>query len=449
MKAINKFLLWLAIPMITLLMGACQASVPTEKEISWEGETPNFIIWVADDQYLESVGCYGADPSHTPNIDRLAAEGLKFTRAYSTSSICTPARAALYTGMYPIKNGSHPNHSGLKADIPTMPGLMRELGYRSALVGKTGVHECPTRPTNTFIWDDEFPLTKESIEGTEWSEKAMGKHRKMNYDAIKEFMQPDSLPYCLFVASSLPHGPYLTQIENGLEGYPANNWVTDNQLGWYLDVIKETGEEENTVVIFVSDNGSNTDSSKYTLYDPGVHVPMIISWPNHVVPGTETDALADFTDVMPTLIDLVGGTPAPDMDGKSLVPLMKGKNLSVREDLYLSFTCLGVNDVYVPYPIRAVVNDQYKLIHYLNHEVDPPKGSNVGLAPEWGLYDLVNDPKEEVNLYGNEQYASIMEDMHNRLEAWNLEVGDKGMETEYEAVAMFPDKIGHLKMPGD
>jgi arylsulfatase A-like enzyme len=89
---------------------------------------PNFIIWVADDQYLESVGCYGAVPSHTPNIDGLAAAGLKFTRAYSTSSICTPARSALYTGMYPIKNGAHPNHSGLKEDIPSMPGIMRKLG---------------------------------------------------------------------------------------------------------------------------------------------------------------------------------------------------------------------------------------------------------------------------------------------------------------------------------
>lgn len=441
----NNLLLCILIPVISILIAACKTGTTAEQEENRESERPNFIIWVADDQYLESVGCYGAEPSHTPNIDRLAEEGLKFTRAYSTSSICTPARAALYTGMYPIKNGAHPNHSGLKANISTMPVIMRELGYRSAIVGKKGVHKCPTRPTDLFEWDDEFPLTKVTIEGAEWSEKAAGKHRKMDYDAIKEFMQADSLPYCLFVASSLPHGPELTKIENGLEGYPANNWMSDNQLGWYLDMLKETGQVDNTVVIFVSDNGSNTERSKYTLYEPGVHIPMIIRWPGHVQPGTETDALVDFTDVMPTLMELTGGKPDPEMDGKSLVPLMKGKDVPLREDLYLSFTCLGVNDIYEPYPIRAVVNDQYKLIHYLNHEIDPPRGSGVGRAPEWGLYDLLNDPLESVNLFEDEQYAETVKDLMKRLEFWTLEVGDKGMETEYEAVDMFPDKIGHLK----
>ncbi|MFC2080941.1 sulfatase [Bacteroidota bacterium] len=428
------------------MLGACQVGATPGEDDSWESEKPNFIIWVADDQYLESVGCYGGDPAHTPNIDRLAEEGLKFNRAYSTSSICTPARSALYTGMYPIKNGAHPNHSGLKADIPTMPVLMRQLGYRSALVGKTGVHECPTRPTNTFLWDAELPHTKITIEGAEWSEKAAGKHRVMDYDAIKEFMQPDSLPYCMFVASSLPHGPELYRISNGLEGYPANNWKTDEQLGWYLDMLEETGQVDNTVIIFVSDNGSNTPRSKYTLYEPGVHIPMIIRWPGHVKPGTETNALVDFTDVMPSLMDLVGGTPDPEMDGKSLVPLMKGLDVRLHEDLYLSFTCLGVNDIFEPYPIRAVVGDQYKLIHYLNHEIDPPRGSGVDRGPEWGLYDLLNDPLEAVNLFEEEEFTDIREELLKRLEFWTQEVGDKGMETEFEAVDMFPDKIGHLKM---
>ena len=260
------------------------------------------------------------------------------------------------------------------------------------------------------------------------------------------FMQPDSLPYCLFVASSLPHGPELSRISNGLEGYPANNWKTDEQLGWYLDVLEETGQVENTVIIYVSDNGSNTERSKYTLYEPGVHIPMIITWPGHIKAGTETDALVDFTDVMPTLMELVGGTPTPEMNGKSLVPLLKGCDVKIHQDLYLSFTCLGVNEILEPYPIRAVVNDRYKLIHYLNHEIEPPRGSGVGKVPEWQLFDLKNDPGEAENLYENAEYAEIREDLTKRLEFWTLEVGDKGMETEFEAVGMFPDTIGHLKI---
>jgi len=447
MRRMNKLLFLILLPAGVFLLSACPSVGETETGQDWTEEKPNFIIWVADDQYLESVGCYGADPSHTPNIDKLAGEGLLFTRAYSTASICTPARSALYTGMYPIKNGSHPNHSGLKKDIPSMPSIMRELGYRSAIVGKHGVHEIPTRPTNTFVWDEELPHTRTSIPGTEWSEKAMGKHRVMDWAGMEEFLQADSMPFCMFVASSLPHGPYLSRTDNGLEGYPANNWKSDWQFGETMRLLEEAGHAENTVVIFLSDNGSNTARSKYTLFEPGVNVPMIISWPGHVAPGTRTDALADFTDVMPTLLELAGGRASAEMDGKSLVPLMQGKDIEIHEDLYLSHTMLGVNEVYDPYPIRGVVTKKYKFIHYLNHEIDPPRGNGVGKSPEYLLFDLSKDPGESANLANEADYQDVREDMQKRLDAWTLEVGDRGMETEYEAVDMFPNKIGHLMMP--
>lgn len=441
----RDFLKAASLGLTTALLPGCTTVGPNKTAATKALVKPNFIIWVADDQFLESVGCYGAEPSHTPNIDRLALEGLKFTRAYSTSSICTPARSALYTGMYPIKNGAHPNHSGLKEDIPSMPGIMRELGYRSAIVGKHGVHVRPTRPNNTFVWDEEFPLTDVTIKGAEWNKDAAKKHREMDYAGVKEFISDCNEPFCLFVASSLPHGPLLTKIENGLEGYPANNWTMDYQFGKCLQMLEETGQADNTVVIFVSDNGSNTERSKYTLYEPGVHVPMIIRWPGHVQPKTVTNALVDFTDIMPTLIELASGKPDLEMDGVSLVPLLNGENARLHDDLYLSFTCLGVNGVFDPYPIRAVVTDQYKLIHFLNHEIEPPKGNGVGKSPEFELFDLMNDPMESVNLAGDVKYAEIMEDMQKRLELWSLKVGDKGMETEFEAVDMFPEELGKLK----
>ena len=414
-----------------------------ESESNWGSEKPNVIIWVADDQYLESVGCYGGDSAHTPNIDKLAREGLRFTRGYSTSSICTPSRAALYTGMYPIKNGAHPNHSGLKEDIPSMPGIMKGLGYRTAIVGKHGVH---ARPTNTFVWDEKFPLTDNTVQGAEWSEKAAKKHREMDYEGVKAFITNDTQPFCLFVASSLPHGPNLTKIENGLYGYPANNWMSDWQLGKYMQMLEQTNHAENTMVFFVSDNGSNTERSKYTLFEPWVHVPMIAWWPGYIEANTTTDALVDFTDIMPTLMELAGGVPHVDMDGKSLVPLMQGKAIQPHEDLYLSVTCLGVADVIEPYPIRAVVTDRYKYIHYLNHKIDPPKGSGVLKSPEFLLYDLKTDPGESVNRAYDLDFSDVRKDMQNRLDTWTLKVGDRGMVTEFEAVEMFPEEIGHLEV---
>ena len=444
---IRQFLFIGLFPAGVFLLVGCTAREKSDGALDWTGEKPNFLIWVADDQYLESVGCYGGDPDQTPHIDKLAGEGLLFTRAYSTASICTPARSALYTGMYPIKNGSHPNHSGLKKDIPSMPSIMRGLGYRSAIVGKHGVHEIPTRPSNTFVWDEELPHTKVSISGSEWSEKARKKHRVMDWAGMERFLMADAGPFCLFVASSLPHGPYLSETDNGMEGYPANNWKSDWQFGETMSLLKASGKAENTVVVFVSDNGSNTSRSKYTLFEPGVNVPMIITWPGHVKPGTRTDALVDFTDIMPTLIELAGGTASEEMDGRSLVPLMKGRDVEIHEDLYLSHTMLGVNEVYEPYPIRGIVTRHHKFLHYLNHEIDPPRGNGVGKSPEYLLFDLSRDPGETKNLAEDPQYQEIRSQMQKRLDAWTHTVGDRGMETEYEAVGMFPDKIGHLKMP--
>ena len=415
------------------------------KGLAQDTEKPNIIIWVADDQYLESVGCYGGNPEHTPNIDKLASQGIKFTRAYSTASVCTPARSALYTGMHPIKNGAHPNHSGLKEGILSMPDIMRNLGYITGLVGKEGVHRNPIRPTDLFNWDVLMPHTKVTIKGAEYDKKAAKKHRVMDYKKVDKFISESKKPFCMFVASSLPHGPELSKIENGLTGYEASNWSTDLQVGKYIAMLDKAGKTENTVFVFVSDNGSNTPRSKYTLFEPGIHIPMIIKWPGHVKPNTVNHQLVDFTDVMPTLIDIAKGKPHKNMDGKSLLSLMKGGNEAVHEDLFASFTALGANYVNDPYPIRSVVTEQYKLIHYLNHSIFPPKGSVKTKSPEYLLFDLKNDPKELNNLATKKKYQSVMENMMARLNKWEKEVGDKGMETEMEAIDMFPGKITYQK----
>lgn len=447
---LTRFFLLIAL----ILSGFVGASLAKASEFqpSLDEKKPNIMIWVADDQYLASVGCYGGDARHTPNIDRFAEQGMRFTRAYSTSSICTPSRSALYTGMYPIRNGAHPNHSGLKKDLPSMPSILRQHGYRCALVGKAGVHDRPTRPSNTFVWDREIDHTEEIIAGAESDEKASGKHRVMNYGAAMDFITESEQPFLLFVASSLPHSPGLTRIENGLEDYAANNWTADAQFGRFLAMLQESGKESHTLVIYVSDNGSNTDRSKYTLYEPGVNVPMIVRWPEHVPPGSVCDQLVDFTDVMPTLLEIVGAShetqvlSAETMDGKSLLPLLGNLNSPLRQDLFLSFTGLGVHDIVEPYPIRAIVQQRYKLIHNLNYQVTPHKGRGVKKSPEFELYDLLNDPEELNNLALSEANAQRVESMRARLQEWSRNVGDKGMETEYEAVAMFPE-LKELNLP--
>lgn len=410
--------------------------------VGQKNEKPNVMIWVADDQYLSSVGVYGGDPAQTPNIDKFATEGMRFDKAYSTTSICTPARSALFTGMYPIRNGSHPNHSGLKKDVPSMPTTMKKLGYRCALVGKEGVHQKPTRPNNTFVWDYEFPHNGDPVEGADWGEKVAKKHKDMDYPSIRKFINDGDEPFCLFVAASLPHGPLLSKISNGFEGYPANNWLADYQFGQFLKMLDESGKAENTIVIYVSDNGAHTDYSKFTLYEPGVHVPMIVRWPGTVKANSVSKQLVDFTDVMPTIVTIAGGKPAANLDGKNILSILKGDESPLRSELFLSFTALGVNGIKTPYPIRSVVADRYKLIHNMNHKVTHPKGKDKQkTTSEFELYDLQNDPNEENNLAGDNSYASIEVDLLKRLNNWRTKVGDKGIDTELEAVGMFPDEL--------
>ena len=405
-------------------------------------EKPNIMIWVADDQYLASVGVYGGDPIQTPNIDEFAEQGMRFTNAYSTTSICTPARSALYTGMYPIRNGSHPNHSGLKKDVASMPTIMKELGYRAALVGKEGVHKRPTRPNNTFVWEARYPHNGLPVEGTERGGKVAKKHKGIDYEGVNEFLNDGDQPFIMFVAATLPHGPELGKISNGYEGYPANNWLTDYQFGQFLKMLDDAGKTENTIVIYVSDHGSNTPYSKYTLYEPAVHVPMIVRWPGQVKANSTSQQLVDFTDIMPTLMELAGGKPEREMDGKSLMSLLKGDEAALREDIFLSFTALGVKEAYTPYPIRSVVTQQYKLIHNLNYRAGNPKGkSKQKTSTEFELYDLQNDPQEDNNLAGKTEFKKIQADLLSRLRQWQESVGDQGMDTELEAVAMFPELL--------
>jgi N-sulfoglucosamine sulfohydrolase len=171
-------------------------------------------------------------------------------------------------------------------------------------------------------------------------------------------------------------------------------------------------------------------------------VPMIVRWPGQVKANSTSQQLVDFTDIMPTLMELAGGEPEREMDGKSLLPLLKGDEIALRDDIFLSYTALGVKEIYTPYPIRSVVTERYKLIHNINYKAGNPKGkSKQKTSTEFELYDLQNDPHEDNNLAGKVEFGEIQADLLSRLKQWQKSVGDRGMDTELEAVAMFPELL--------
>jgi N-sulfoglucosamine sulfohydrolase len=399
-----------------------------------QDKRPNILIYVADDQYKSSIGCYGADPSHTPNIDKLAEQGVRFTRCFTQSAICTPNRGTLLTGMYPLKHGAHANHSGFYDGIKSMPNYMKESGYRACVVGKDGIQ----KPSDLYEWEFRINKSKERVPGAD--EPRHDRHRKSRFDEIEKFIGSNSSrPFCIFHAASLPHSPVLNEIPNGLKGYDASNWYLDYELGQYMDLLQKYGLDENTIVIYLNDNEAQKKDTKNTLYDTGLNVPFIVRWPNHVKAGTTNDTVVGFIDVLPTLLEIIGGTPAKEIDGKSMLKVWEGKSSHLHDELYSSYTgvIVSFNRQETPYPIRAVRTENYKYIRYLNHTVTHPKFKGE-MFPYEELFDLKKDPKEEKNLAEVPEYQSLKNELSKKVDNWMLSMGDKGIESELESLKKYP-----------
>lgn len=398
---------------------------------------PNIVIYIADDQIMGSIGCYGAEPSRTPNIDRLAREGMRFTNGFAASSICTPNRGTLLTGMYPLRNGAHANHSGFHDGIKSLPNYMKELGYRACLAGKDGIQ----RASDLYHWEYKIEKSDEHVPGAD--EPKQDRHRKSDFPAVEKFLadKGDGRPFCYVHAASLPHAPYLNKLPNGLEGYDASNWYGDYEFGQLLDILDRNGLTDNTLVIYVNDNESGRPGAKYNLYELSLRVPLVVRWPGHVQPGSTNEAYVSLLDIMPTLMEVAKGVAPSTMDGKSMTALLEGRPAVLHEELYSSYSgvIVGSARLETPYPIRAVRNSRYKYIRNLNHSILHPKQkTETDLRPAEELYDLVNDPQEKSNKAEDPDLASVKKELSEKLDAWMKACNDKGIESELQALKDFP-----------
>ncbi|MGI9319856.1 MAG: sulfatase family protein [Thiogranum sp.] len=399
-----------------------------------KGKRPNIFIYVADDQYIGSVGCYGAEPSYTPNIDKLASQGMRFTRCYTPSSICSPNRGVLLSGQYPLKNGVHPNHSGYFDGIKSLPNYMKELGYRAIISGKDGIQ----KPSDLYEWEFRISKTDKHVPGAD--EPRHDRHRISDLAAIEAMVSAqDDRPFCHFHAASLPHGPLLNKSLNGLEGYDANNFYMDYELGQMLDILEKHGKADNTIVIYVNDNEAQLPRTKNTLYETGTRVPMVVRWPGVVDAGVTTDAMVSFTDFIPTLLEIAGGETPEVVDGKSMLPVWRRETDKHHGELYFSFSGVIVSRSgrqETPYPIRAIRTERYRYIRYINHTVPAPKGGKMNPYEE--LFDLVNDPGEQVNLAENPGFAAVKAELADKVDTWMVACDDQGIESELATLRKYP-----------
>ncbi len=418
---------------------------------------PNFVFIIADDCTFRDIGCYGGQ-AYTPNIDKLASEGMRFTQCFQAAPMCSPTRHNIYTGLYPVKSGAYPNHTFAKAGTKSVVHYLKPLGYRVALSGKKHINP-----------PDVFPF--------EYS----GKGNNPDFEAIDTFIsecKESGDPFCIFACSNEPHSPwnkgdasrydaaklklppYFVDTEltrENMTRYLAEITYYDGQVGQALALLDKHGLADNTLVIVVSEQGSSFPFGKWTCYDTGLQSVFIARWPGKIKRGTVNDALIEYLDVLPTYIEAAGGTPPAVLDGKSLLPVLLGKAKEHKEYVFGEMTTRGIINGSEHFGIRSIRSRRFKYVWNFTPEIkfqnactkssifrswQEKAASDSDAAekvrryehrPAEELYDVTKDQYELNNLADDPKYEKVKARLRMRLLEWMEAMGDKGQQTELEA----------------
>ncbi len=412
---------------------------------------PNIVFFISDDHSLRDSSVYGATDVKTPNMQRLSAAGMTFNRAFVASPSCAPSRAALLSGLMPARNGAEPNHAKPRPDIKMLPAYLHEQGYEVVAFGKVGHYN--------YTKDYGFDVALHT-----------GFHDDEAIPAAIKWLKArtSKKPLAFFVGTNWPHVPWP---KTG-EGYdpaalklPPSHFDTPQTRQWrarYYAAIKrfdtELGEVydatraklgTDTFFVHSSDHGAQWPFGKWNLYDEGIHVPLIVSWPGKIKAGTRTDAMVSWVDILPTLVAVAGGNPPPGLDGRSFLPVLRGQTKQQRDTIFTTHSGDGSMNVY---PMRSVRTARWKYILNLHQEflytthIDHAGGD--AYWPSWKaaaetdalaaaivhryrerpaeeLYDLDADPNELHNLALQPEHAAIKRRLHDELESWISAQGDK------------------------
>ena len=426
---------------------------------------PNFLIIMADDCTHTDLPVFGGENAMTPNIDRLARQGLVFNHAYVSEAMCQPCRSELYSGQHPMRNGAAWNHSGSRPDTKSLPHYLGDLGYRVGLAGKR--HITPVKA---------FPF--ERVGGFDQS-CVRNPTQPHQLDSVAQFMLDGTEPFCLVVALVEPHVPwvmgdasayppqkiklpeYLADTPLTREAYSrylAEITYMDGQVGEILELLNDSGKSDHTLVLFTSEQGSQFPGCKWTNWDNGLHTAVVARWPKHVPANKRSEAIVQYADIAPTLVDLAGGDPNRlPFDGSSFQASLRDHEVSHRVYAY------GIHNN-IPegpaYPIRTVTNGEFRYIRNLNADDIYIEKHLMGLNkdgflnnPYWGtwmfgtsgsekterlvkrymkrpqeeLYHTAVDPFELNNLANDPQFSDLKKQLSKELDRWMGEQRDPGI----------------------
>ncbi len=452
--------------MIPLLRCICCMLWLLPSMLTAQTTKPNLVIMMTDDQRADALSCAGNTVLSTPNLDRIATEGIRFRNMFVTNALCAPSRATLLTGMYAHRHGVVDNmNRQLKPDQRTLAEELQDAGYEVAFCGKSHMKGAlRDRP-----WDYYFgyqgqgqylqPRIAEGVKGQDEIHQGY-MDDIVTAKAIAWLKQPRTKPFCLFLFFKAPHRSWVraprhqnlfanitvpkpatfddagvgkprafleaknkigmfkdvTDYQSFMKDYYSTITAVDENVGLLLNALTDLKQLDQTAILFTSDNGFFLGEwqrfDKRFMHEPSIRVPLLIRYPKLVKAGSLSDRMALNIDIAPTLMELAGAKIPDYMQGCSLVPLLKEPHAPFRKDwLY----------AYYEYPDpshevrkqRGVRTERYKLIHYF----DPPEA--------FELYDLEKDPEERFNLYSKPEWAELEMQLKQRLEALRKEMGEQ------------------------
>lgn len=398
-------------------------------------QRPNIIIILTDDLGYGDLACVGAADMRTPRIDRLFASGMRFRNFYANSSVCSPSRAALLTGRYPDLVGvpgvirTHPeeNWGYLSPQAVLLPKLLKDAGYRTAIVGKWHLGlESPNLPNERGfelfhgflgdMMDDYYTHLRHGINYLRLDGQPVRSDQHatdMFTDWACAFLrqQTKDRPFFLYLAYNAPHVPIqppAAWLKRVMERQPGADPKRakmvaliehlDDSIGKVLDVLHDTGADRQTLIVFTSDNGGAVEfgssvgslrGTKGGMYEGGLKVPMAACWPGHIHAGGNSEGIGLLMDLFPTVLEAAGVAVPPGIDGVSLLPTLLGRE-HPPEERTLFFMRREGWAAYGGKEIDAVRRGRWKLLQ------------NSPYAPR-ELYDLESDPHEDHNLVNGEK----------------------------------------------
>jgi N-sulfoglucosamine sulfohydrolase len=426
----------------------------------------NVLLLVADDQGLD-LGCYGNAAIATPHLDALAASATRFPYAFSTVSSCSPSRSVMYTGLYTHTSGqyglAHDFHNQHTLEsVESLPLLLKKAGYATACIGKKHV-----KPDEVYAFD--YALEGREIAGNRdvaaMARKAgdfLAAHRDRPFLLIVGYSDPHRAALGFANTRDYPgtaprryapaavrlpyHLPDLPEVRADLADYYQAVSRLDAGAGLALQALRDSGRENDTLVIYLSDNGIPFPGAKTNLYDAGVRLPFLVRAPGLSKAGSVSNAMISYVDVAPTILDWTG-VPGPTrytLPGRSLLPALE-ENPRGWDEVYGSHT---FHEITMYYPMRMARTRRYKYLRNLAHQLPYPLARDILDSASWKamqakkadlgsrsarayferpaeeLYDLEKDPDELDNVAGDAAYAKALQMMREKLAAFRRRTND-------------------------